>query len=91
LTTRVSYPVEVKMMANELRLAGAPVREVMEQLNIRNKTQVKTWVRWYRDGEQNRLEQPVGNNTNIVKDRNISQSWRNWKQKIGFLNSNWMC
>ena len=32
----------------------------MEQLNIRNKTQLKAWIQWYRKGELNRLEQPVG-------------------------------
>ena len=46
--TRVSYPVEVKMKAIELRLAKVPVKEIMEELNIRNYTQLKTWMRWYR-------------------------------------------
>ncbi len=43
-----------------MRLAGVPVKEVMEQLTIRNKTQIKTWMRWYRNGELKRLERPVG-------------------------------
>ncbi|WP_422658089.1 hypothetical protein ACK8P5_20445 [Paenibacillus sp. EC2-1] len=60
MATRVSYPLEVKMKAIEMRLAGIPVKEVMDQLNIRNKTQVKTWLKWYRSGELKRLEQPVG-------------------------------
>ena len=60
MATRVSYPKEIKMKAIEMRLAGVPVKEVMEQLNIRNKTQLKTWMRWYRNGELHRLEQPVG-------------------------------
>ena len=42
--TRVSYPVEVKMKAIEMRLAKVPVKEVMEELNIRNYTQLKTWM-----------------------------------------------
>ncbi len=58
--TRVSYPVEVKMKAIELRLAGVPIKEVMEQLQIRNYTQLKVWMKWYREGELHRLEQPVG-------------------------------
>uniref|UniRef100_UPI00403FA517 IS3 family transposase n=1 Tax=Paenibacillus sp. KS-LC4 TaxID=2979727 RepID=UPI00403FA517 len=58
--TRVSYPVEVKMKAIELRLAGVPVKEVMEQLNIMNYTQLKVWMKWYKQGEAHRLEQPVG-------------------------------
>jgi len=49
--TRVSYPVEVRMKAIEMRLAGVPVKVVMEELNIRNYTQLKTWMRWYRNSE----------------------------------------
>ncbi|SDL98415.1 hypothetical protein SAMN05443253_101374 [Bacillus sp. OK048] len=58
--TRVSYPVEVKMKAIKMRLTKVLVKEVMEELNIRNKTQLKTWMRWYRNGEIHRLHQPVG-------------------------------
>lgn len=35
-TRVVSYPEEVKLKAIEMRLAGVPVKEVMEELNIRN-------------------------------------------------------
>ncbi|VDG98058.1 Uncharacterised protein [Lysinibacillus sphaericus] len=58
--TRVSYPENVKLKAIEMRLAGIPVKKVMEDLNIRNYTQLKTWMRWYRNGEIHRLAQPVG-------------------------------
>ncbi|MBM7651325.1 hypothetical protein [Neobacillus cucumis] len=57
--TRVSYPVEIKMKAIEMRLAGVP-NQVLEELNIRNRTQLKTWMKWYRNGEHRRFEQPVG-------------------------------
>lgn len=60
MATRVSYPVDVKMKAIEMRLANVPMPEIMEQLGIRNRAQVQTWIRWYRAGELNRLEQPVG-------------------------------
>lgn len=60
MATRVSYPVEVKMQAIQMRLSGVPVREVMEKLAIRNVTQLKVWMKWYREGELHRLEQPVG-------------------------------
>lgn len=58
--TRVSYPVEVKMQAIEMRLKGVPVKQVLEELNILNNSQLKTWMKWYRNGELHRLEQPVG-------------------------------
>lgn len=32
--TRVSYPVEVKMKAIKMRLAGIPVKNVLDELNI---------------------------------------------------------
>jgi hypothetical protein len=60
LATRVSYPVEVKMKAIKMRLSGIPVNVVMDELGIRNVTQLKTWMSWYRNGELHRLEQPVG-------------------------------
>ena len=58
--TRVSYPVEVKQKAVEMRLAGVPMKEIMQELNIKNNTQIKTWVRWYKAGDTHRFEQPVG-------------------------------
>ncbi len=58
--TKVSYPVEIKLKAIEMRLAGIPVKEVLSQLNIRNHIQLKTWMTWYKNGEMYRFEQPVG-------------------------------
>jgi len=58
--TRVSYPAEIKIKAIEMRLAGIPVKEVLSQLNIRSYTQLKRWMRWYKNGEMHRFEQPVG-------------------------------
>ena len=58
--TRVSYPAEIKMKAVEMRLAGIPVKEVMNELNIRHRAQLKTWMKWYKNGEIHRFEQPVG-------------------------------
>ncbi|MGQ5111737.1 IS3 family transposase [Bacillus halotolerans] len=58
--TRVSYPVEVKQKAVEMRLAGVPMKEIMQELKIKNKTQVQTWVRWHKAGDTHRFEQPVG-------------------------------
>lgn len=42
MASRVSYPVELKMKAIEMRLEEVPVKEVMDQLEIRNKSQLKT-------------------------------------------------
>lgn len=58
--TRVSYPVEVKEEAIRLRIAGVPVAEVMERLGIKNSSQLRIWMKWYRNGEIHRFQQPVG-------------------------------
>ena len=58
--TRVSYPVEVKMKAIETKLAGVSTKNILEQSNIRNKAPVQTQMKWYRNGNLHRLEQPVG-------------------------------
>jgi hypothetical protein len=54
------YPVEIKLKAIEMRLACVPVKEVLSQSNIRNHTQLKTWMTWYKNGEMHLFEQPVG-------------------------------
>lgn len=32
----------------------------MDELNIRNDTQIRTWMRWYKNGETYRFSQSVG-------------------------------
>jgi len=78
----VNYPVEVKMKAIEMRLAGIPVKQVLEELNIRNHSQLKTWMKWYRNGELHRLEQPVGKHIHLAKDLNMKVKLLSYKQRI---------
>ncbi|MGO0062169.1 IS3 family transposase [Brevibacillus fluminis] len=85
MATRVSYPVETKMKAIEMKVAGIPVKEIMEQLNIRNKTQVETWMRWYRNGEVNRLEQPVGKQYSYGKGPAYTSELEQLKAENHFL------
>ncbi|MEJ3719934.1 IS3 family transposase [Paenibacillus polymyxa] len=85
MATRVSYPVEVKMKGIEMRLTGIEMKEVMEQLNIQNKTQVKTWMRWYRSGEWNRLEQPVGKQNSYSKGPEHTSELEKIKAKNQYL------
>jgi transposase-like protein len=73
------------MKAIEMRNAGMSVKEVMEQLNIRNKTQVETWMRWYRSGEWNRLEQPVGKQYTYGKGPEYTSELEQLKAENRFL------
>lgn len=85
MATRVSYPLEVKMKAIEMRLAGIPVKEVMDQLNIRNRSQVKAWMKWDRSGELNRLEQPVGKQYSCGKGPEYATELEKVKAENRFL------
>lgn len=44
LGTRVIYPMEVKIQAIQMRLAGIPRRQVIDQLGIRNMTHRRTTI-----------------------------------------------
>lgn len=57
---RVSYSSDVKWKCVQLKAAGLSTKEIMDELNIRNKTQVETWWRWYRNGETHWFDQQVG-------------------------------
>lgn len=54
------YTREIKLKAVEMKLAGIPVREITETLNIKSESQVYTWYYWHRDGEFHRFDQPIG-------------------------------
>ncbi|TFV14189.1 helix-turn-helix domain-containing protein, partial [Mammaliicoccus lentus] len=48
---RVAYSVEIKYKVVEMKLKGYSTREIMDTLNIKNKSQVDQWWKWYRNGE----------------------------------------
>ena len=57
---RVAYSVYTKNKAVEMKLQGYSTKQVMQELNIKNRTQVETWFRWYKNGETHRFHQQVG-------------------------------
>ncbi|QHM78551.1 hypothetical protein DBK22_03474 [Bacillus velezensis] len=83
--TRVSYPVEAKQKAVEMRLAGVPMKEILQELNIKNKTQVQTWVRWYKAGDTHRFEQPVGKQYTYGKGPEYSSDLEKLQAEIRYL------
>ena len=56
---RVAYSADIKNKAVEMKLQGYSTKQVMQELNIKNKTQVETWFRWYKNGETHRFH-PTG-------------------------------
>lgn len=60
MSKKVHYSPEVKWKAVEMKLSGKSNAEIMEELNIKNRAQIKIWMRWYRNGETHRFNQPIG-------------------------------
>ncbi|WP_214755841.1 IS3 family transposase, partial [Exiguobacterium sp. J14376] len=52
---------EVKWAVVKDKLSGElTTKEIMEKYGIKNKSQVETWMRWYRSNELYRFDQPIG-------------------------------
>ncbi|MEC1495537.1 MULTISPECIES: IS3 family transposase [Bacillus] len=66
--TRVHYAEEVKWEVIKMKQAGMTNKEIMEQLGIKNKTQIKTWMRWYKTGQTYRFSQQVGKQYSYGKE-----------------------
>ena len=60
LTKQTVYSIELKMTAIQDKLSGLTTRLIMQKYGIKNKNQVETWVRWFKNNESERLSQPVG-------------------------------
>ena len=73
---RVTYSVDTKNKAVEMKLQGYSTKQVMQELNIKNETQVETWFRWYKNGETRRFHQQIGNNILTKKE------WLNFQKLI---------
>jgi transposase-like protein len=73
------------MKAIEMRLSGVSVRVVMDELGIRNRSQLKTWLRWYRNGEMHRLEQPVGKQYSYGKGPEFKSEMEELRAENRFL------
>ncbi|KWU67744.1 transposase [Bacillus mycoides] len=60
MKTRVHYPKEIKWKVIEMKKDGYSNRTIMETLGIKNVSQIKTWMKWYRTGQTYHFQQPLG-------------------------------
>ena len=82
---RVSYPIHIKEMAIQMKKENIPVKTIMEELGIKNKTQIETWWRWYRNGENHRLVQPVGKQYAYGKGPEIRSNEQQLRNENNYL------
>ena len=78
MVKRKMYSAKVKYQTVQMKLAGKPMKEILKKLGIKNESQVKTWVKWFQNGETYRFEQPVGKQYSYGKGfvENLSGSER---------------
>ncbi|GED66100.1 hypothetical protein [Lysinibacillus fusiformis] len=43
-----------------MKLQDIPTEVILEELNIRNDTQIETWTRWYNNGEMHCFKTTYG-------------------------------
>lgn len=60
MSKKKSYSIETKLKAVELKQNGYSNAYIMNELQIKNKTQIQTWCRWVEQGEAHRLYQSIG-------------------------------
>ena len=51
---------ETKIKAIEMKLAQVPTKEMKDVCRIKNETPIYQWLKWFKDGELHRLDQPIG-------------------------------
>ncbi|MDO5742777.1 MAG: helix-turn-helix domain-containing protein [Vagococcus sp.] len=55
------YSSEVKWAVVKAKLNGELTnQEIMEKYGIKNVSQIKTWMKWYRENQIHRFDQPIG-------------------------------
>lgn len=55
------YSAETKWAVVKDKLSGQYTnQQLMEKYGIKNVSQIKTWMKWYRDKQIHRFDQPIG-------------------------------
>ena len=48
MSRRIHYSPEIKWKAIDMKLNGSTTKEIMNKLGIKNKSQIMTWLVWYK-------------------------------------------
>lgn len=91
------YSSEVKWTVVKEELSDAiTMKEIMKNYGIKNKSQVETWMRWYRSIELYRFDQPIRKQyiyghapESVSKDDKRERQMSHLKIKNEILKSKW--
>ena len=68
-----------------MKFQGYSTKQIMQELNIKNETQVETWFRWYKNGETHRFRQQVGKQYSYNKNYIKYYNEKRIQQKLDYL------
>ncbi|TYS21212.1 transposase, partial [Bacillus altitudinis] len=55
------YSAEIKWAVVKDKLSGQFTnQQIMDKYHIKNVSQIKTWMKWYRENQLHRFDQPIG-------------------------------
>ena len=58
---KIVYSNKVKWAVVKDKMSGQYTnKEIMEKYGIKNVSQIKTWMKWYRENQIHRFDQPIG-------------------------------
>jgi len=58
---KTNYAADIKWAVVKAKMTGELTNEqIMMKYGIKNKSQIKTWMKWYRNNELYRFDQPIG-------------------------------
>ena len=80
------YSSEVKWAVVKDKLSGELTnKEIMEKHGIRNNSQIKTWMTWYRNNEIYRFDQPIGKQYTYGHGPELSSEEDKHKRQLSHL------
>lgn len=80
------YTSEVKWAVVKDKLSGELTsREIMEKYGIKNRSQIETWMRWYRANEIYRFDQPIGKQYTYGHGPELSSETEKKERQISHL------
>lgn len=82
---KIMYDPLIKWKVVELKKQGIKTKDITKLLNIKSDSQVKTWWRWYCNGQTHRFEQPLGKQYTFGKGPVELNELDTANQKIKYL------
>ncbi|MBB6601759.1 hypothetical protein MKY83_09005 [Bacillus sp. FSL M8-0266] len=87
------YSAEIKWAVVKDKLSGQFTnQQIMDKYHIKNVSQIKTWMKWYRENQLHRFDQPIGKQysfgygpDNVSKEEKVNRQIEHLKMENEIL------